>query len=236
MAESEETTLKKPNVTFLYMIFGITFVAAILMGNILASKQLDLGIGATPAGILVFPMTYIMSDIVAEVYGFKAMRKIIWIGFAFTIIQSVLMMLAAVLPAPIWFTNTKGFEMIAMQSPRILLGQILAYLCGEWLNATVISKMKFLHFQKTNSKKAFSVRAVVSTIFGEFTDSIIFIPIAFLGVNPLNTIVTTIILQATLKIAYEIIMLPFTNWFVNKVKKHENVDNVDVNISYKIIG
>lgn len=227
---------KKQPVTMLYMIFAITFVAAILMGNVLASKQINLFFGATPAGILVFPMTYIMSDIVAEVYGFKAMRKIIWIGFAFTIIQSLLLMLAAVLPAPIWFTNTKGFEMIAMQSPRILLGQILAYLCGEWLNATVISKMKFLHFQKTNSKKAFSVRAVVSTIFGEFTDSIIFIPIAFLGVNPLNTIVTTIILQATIKISYEIIMLPFTNWLVKRVKEREEIDQVDMGISYKLIG
>ena len=119
--------MKKTSVTFLYMIFGITFVAAILMGNILATKQLNLGIGVAPAGILVFPMTYIMSDIVAEVYGFKAMRKIIWIGFAFTIIQSLLLMLASILPAPVWYANTKGFELIAMQSPRILLGQLLAF-------------------------------------------------------------------------------------------------------------
>lgn len=77
---------------------------------------------------------------------------------------------------------------------------------------------------------------MVSTIFGEFTDSIIFIPIAFLGVNPLNTIVTTIILQATIKIAYEIIMLPFTNWLVKRVKEREEIDQVDMGISYKLIG
>ena len=228
--------MKKTSVTFLYMIFGITFVAAILMGNILATKQLNLGIGAAPAGILVFPMTYIMSDIVAEVYGFKAMRKIIWIGFAFTIVQSLLLMIASVLPAPVWYANTKGFELIAMQSPRILLGQLLAYVVGEWLNAGVISKMKFLHFSKTNSKKAFSVRAVASTVVGELADSAIFIPVAFIGINPLNTILVSVFLQASCKIAYEIIMLPFTNWLVNKVKKYEGIDNVDVDISYKIIG
>lgn len=224
------------HVSFTYLIFAIMFVAAILIGNTLASKQIGIGTVGTPAGILVFPLTYVMSDIVAEVYGFKAMRRIIWIGFAFTALQSVLMALANVLPAPVWYQNSKAFAVVAGLAPRIFLGQVLAYLVGEWANATIISKMKFLHFTRTDSKGAFSIRAVASTVIGEFLDSAIFIPVAFVGVNPLNSILTTVFLQASIKIAYEIIMLPFTNWLVKKVKHYEGIDHVDMGIKYSLIG
>ena len=115
------------------------FVAAILIGNVLAAKQIGVGTFGTPAGILVFPLSYVMSDVVAEVYGFKAMRRIIWIGFAFTLLQAVLMGLASVLPAPVWYQNSHAFAIIAGLAPRIFLGQVLAYLVGEWANATIIS-------------------------------------------------------------------------------------------------
>lgn len=224
------------HVSFTYLIFAVMFVAAILIGNTLASKQIGIGTVGTPAGILVFPLTYVMSDIVAEVYGFKAMRRIIWIGFAFTALQSGLMALANVLPAPVWYQNSKAFAVVAGLAPRIFLGQVLAYLVGEWANATIISKMKFLHFTRTDSKGAFSTRAVASTVIGEFLDSAIFIPVAFVGVNPLNSILTTVCLQASIKIAYEIIMLPFTNWLVKKVKHYEEIDHVDMGIKYSLIG
>lgn len=223
-------------VSFTYLIFTVMFVAAILIGNVLAAKQIGVGTFGTPAGILVFPLSYVMSDVVAEVYGFKAMRRIIWIGFAFTLLQAVLMGLASVLPAPVWYQNSHAFAIIAGLAPRIFLGQVLAYLVGEWANATIISKMKFLHFTKTDSKGAFSIRAVASTVVGEFLDSAIFIPVAFIGVNPINSILTTIFLQSSIKIIYEIIMLPFTNWLVKKVKHYEEVDHVDMGIKYSLIG
>lgn len=223
------------HVTFAYLIFTVMFVGAILIGNVLAAKQIGFGNIATPAGILVFPLSYIMSDIVAEVYGFKAMRKIIWIGFAMTAIQAALMTLACYLPYPAWYTNNAAFKAVALSAPRILIAQVAAYLIGEWANATVISKMKFLHFEKTDNKKGFSIRAVASTLIGEFLDSLIFIPVAFLGVNPLNTIFISIALQTAIKVIYEIIMLPFTNWLVKKVKHYEGIDNVDVNIKYDLI-
>lgn len=226
----------KNYVSFTYLIFTLMFVSAILIGNVLASKQIGAGNIGTPAGILVFPLSYVMSDIVAEVYGYKAMRKIIWIGFAFTALQAALMALANWLPAPVWYQNGKAFAVVAGLAPRVFLGQVLAYLVGEWANATVISKMKFLHFSRTDSKGAFSIRAVASTVVGELLDSAIFIPVAFLGINPLNSIITTIFLQSSIKIAYEIIMLPFTNWLVKKVKNYEDVDHVDMNIKYSLFG
>lgn len=226
----------KKYVSFTYLIFAVMFVAAILIGNILAAKQIGAGAVGIPAGVLVFPLSYVMSDIVAEAYGFKAMRRIIWIGFAFTALQSLLMALANVLPAPVWYQNGHAFAIVAGLAPRIFLGQVLAYLVGEWANATVISKMKFLHFTWTGSKGAFSIRAVASTVVGEFLDSAIFIPVAFIGVNPLNSILITVCLQASIKIAYEIIMLPFTNWLVKKVKHYEEVDHVDMGIKYSLIG
>lgn len=228
--------MRKNQVTPLYMFFAITFVAAILIANIIAIKQIKIGIiGSAPAGVLVFPLTYIMSDVVAEVYGFKAMRRIIWIGFLFTALQSLLLVISAVLPAPIWFAGSKSFDMIAIQSPRMLLGQVVAYLLGEWANATVISKMKFMHWDKTGSKKMFSIRAVASTVIGEGIDSAIFIPIAFIGINPLNTIISTVIIQASLKIGYEILMLPVTNIIVSKTKQYEGIDIVDKGIKYSLI-
>lgn len=218
------------------MIFSITFVAAILIGNILASKQITFFKWSTPAGILVFPMSYIMSDVVAEVYGYKAMRKIIWIGFVFTAIQAGLLVLAAVWQAPVWYTHSAAFNLVAIQAPRILLGQVLAYLVGEWANAVVISKMKVDNFQKNGSKAKFKWRAFSSTVVGEALDSLIFIPIAFLGVNPLNTILSTIVIQALIKITYETIMLPLTAFIVDKVKKYEEIDHVDTNVKYSLIG
>ncbi|APX72069.1 queuosine precursor transporter [Companilactobacillus allii] len=227
---------KISTVTFMYLIFTLMFVSAVLIGNVLASKQIGWGTFGIPAGTLVFPLSYIMSDVVGEVYGYKAMRRIIWIGFAFTILQAVLMTLASYLPYPIWYQNNEAFQTIALSAPRILLAQITAYLVGEWANAAVISKMKANHYSKTNSKGAFSIRAVVSTLAGEFLDSAVFIPIAFLGVNPTNTMIASVILLTLIKVAYEIIMLPFTNWLVNKVKHHEEIDHVDLNIKYNLVG
>ena len=228
--------MKNKMVTQLYMIFGITFVAAILMGNVMAAKQLAIGTWSTPAGVLVFPLSYIMSDVVAEVYGYKAMRRIIWIGFAFTALQATLLTIAAHWAAPVWYHNSTAFSVVVENAPRILLAQVLAYLVGEWANAVVLSKMKSRNFEKNGTKNKFAWRAVASTIVGEGLDSLIFIPIAFVGVNPLPTIMTTVVLQASIKVAYEVIMLPFTNWLVNKVKHHEEIDHVDLNIKYNLVG
>jgi len=217
------------------MFFGTTFVAAILIGNILASKQLQFFQWNIPAGTLIFPLTYIMSDVVAEIYGYKAMRRIIWIGFLFTTLQSLLMPLAAWLPAPAWFPNTAAFAAIANNAPRIVVGQIAAYLIGEWINAVVISKMKVNHFNKTGKTSSFKIRAVVSTLFGEFADSVVFIPIAFLGINPNNTIISTILLLTVVKTAYEVIMLPVTKRIVDKVKDYEGIDKVDQGENYNLI-
>ena len=230
-----EKMKKENNVTFLYMIFGITFVAAILMGNVLAAKQLAIGTFSAPAGVLVFPLSYIMSDVVAEVYGYKAMRRIIWIGFAFTALQAILLTIAAHWAAPVWYQNSAAFSVVVGNAPRILLGQVLAYLVGEWANAVVISKMKSRNFEKNGTKNKFAWRAIASTIVGEGLDSLIFIPIAFVGVNPLSTIMTTVVVQASIKVAYEVIMLPVTSRIVAKVKKHEEIDQVDTNISYSLI-
>ena len=227
--------MKNKMVTQLYMFFGTTFVAAILIGNILASKQLQFFQWNIPAGTLIFPLTYIMSDVVAEIYGYKAMRRIIWIGFLFTTLQSLLMPLAAWLPAPAWFPNTAAFSAIANNAPRIVVGQIAAYLIGEWINAVVISKMKVNHFNKTGKTSSFKIRAVVSTLFGEFADSAVFIPIAFLGINPNNTIISTILLLTVVKTAYEVIMLPVTKRIVDKVKDYEGIDKVDQGENYNLI-
>lgn len=227
---------KDKYVTFMYLVFAVMFVSAVLIGNVLASKQIGWGTFGIPAGTLVFPLSYVMSDIVAEVYGYKAMRRVIWIGFAFTALQALLMTVASYLPYPVWYQNNVAFQTIALNAPRILAGQVIAYLVGEWANATVISKMKATHFTKTNSKGAFSLRAVMSTLAGEFLDSVIFIPIAFLGVNPLNSMVTSIVSLTIIKVVYEIIMLPFTNWLVKKVKNYEDIDHVDLNIKYRLFG
>ena len=217
----------KKTVSVLFMFAGILFAICLLISNILATKIILIGSWAAPAGVLIFPIAYIINDVIVEVWGYQKARLIIWSGFAVNIMAVLFFTLALVVPAAPFWQNQEAFATILGSTPRIITASLLAYLTGSFLNAFVMSKVKILM-----KGKDFSVRAILSTLVGEAADSFIFIIIAFAGNLPFNVLIGMIFTQACIKTAYEIVILPFTIVVVKWVKKVEGVDTFDESISY----
>ena len=174
------------------------------------------------AGLLVFPVSYIINDCVVEVYGFSRARLVVWLGFAMNLLVVLFLQLAVVLPSDVSFDGQEAVVRIFGSTPRILAGSFVAFICGSLVNAYVMSRMKVM-----TRGRGFSLRAILSTLFGESVDSMIFFPIAFYGVLPLSTIFTLIWTQAVLKTLYEVVILPVTIMVVKWVKRHEKIDVFD---------
>ena len=217
----------KTQVSTTFMFAGILFAACLLISNILAFKIIMIGPWAAPAGVLIFPISYIIGDVVAEVWGYRKARLIIWAGFAVNLIAIFFYSLSIVIPAAPFWTNQDAYATVLQYSPRIALASIVAYLFGSFINAYVMSRLKVL-----TAGKSFSLRAIVSTIAGEGIDSVIFISIAFIGIIPGNNLLIMIGTQASLKIIYEIVVLPLTVVIVKWLKKLEGIDTFDREISY----
>ncbi len=215
------------SVSVLFMFAGILFAICLLIANILATKIILIGPWAAPAGVLIFPIAYIINDVIVEVWGYRKARLIIWSGFAVNILAVLFFSLSIVVPAAPFWQNQNAFSTILGSTPRIILASLMAYLVGSFLNAFVMSKVKIMM-----KGKDFSVRAILSTLVGETADSLIFITIAFAGNLPLNILIGMILTQACLKTVYEILVLPFTIIVVKWVKKVEGVDSFDESISY----
>jgi len=209
------------------MFAGILFAICLLIANILATKIILIGSWAAPAGVLIFPIAYILNDVIVEVWGYDKARLIIWAGFAVNLLAILFFSLAIVVPAAPFWTNQDAFATILGSTPRIILASLMAYLIGSFLNAYVMSRMKIWM-----KGKEFSVRAILSTLVGETADSLIFITIAFAGNLPANVLLIMILTQACVKTIYEIIVLPLTIVVVRWVKKIEGVDSYDHHVSY----
>ncbi len=217
----------KNKVSVLFMLTGILFAACLLLSNILASKIMMIGPWSAPAGVLIFPIAYIINDVLVEVWGYQKTRLIIWAGFGVNVLAVVFFTLAiSVTAAPFW-QNQDAFATVLGSTPRIVAASMLAYLLGSFLNAYIMSKFKIL-----TKGKGFSLRAIVSTLVGEGADSMIFISIAFAGIFPVKVILGMILTQALIKTVYEIAILPLTIWVVSKVKKIEGIDTFDYSVSY----
>ena len=217
----------KRTVSVLFMFAGILFAICLLMANILATKIILIGPWAAPAGVLIFPIAYIINDVIVEVWGYKKARLIIWSGFAVNILAVLFFSLAILVPAAPFWKNQEAFSTILGSIPRIILASLMAYLIGSFLNAFVMSRVKVLM-----KGRDFSVRAILSTLVGETADSMIFISIAFAGLLPVNILMGMVLTQACIKTVYEILVLPFTIIVVNWVKKVEGIDSFDESVSY----
>lgn len=217
----------KNKVSVLFMLAGILFAACLLVSNILASKIMMVGPWSAPAGVLVFPLAYIINDVIAEVWGYRKARLIIWAGFGVNLLAVLFFSLGIVAtPAP-FFGSQEAFATVLGNTPRIVAASLLAYLVGSFLNAYIMSRFKVL-----TRGKGFSVRAIVSTLVGEGADSLIFITVAFAGIFPAGVLFTMVLTQAIIKTVYEIAVLPLTVWVVGKVKKLEGEDVFDDAVSY----
>ena len=209
------------------MVAGILFTTCLLISNVLAVKIISIGPWAAPAGILVFPLAYIINDVIAEVWGYRKARLIIWSGFAMNILAIVFYMLAIHLPAAPFWGNQAAFSSVLGNTPRIVAASLVAYLVGSFLNAWLLSRMKI-----ASQGKNFGWRAIASTLVGESADSFLFIIIAFTGVFSWNNLLWMIVTQALLKTLYEIIILPVTALVIKRIKSAVNEDVFDNNLSY----
>lgn len=212
------------------MLLGILFNVCLITANLLEAKLIQIfGITVT-AGLLVFPISYIINDCIAEVWGFKKARLIIWSGFAMNFFVVAIAQIAVALPAAPYWEGADGFNFVFGLAPRIVIASLSAFLVGSFLNAYVMSKMKI-----ASKGKNFSARAILSTIVGETADSVIFFPLAFGGLVPVNELFMLMGVQIILKSMYEVIILPVTIRVVKAIKKIEGTDVYDTDISYNIL-
>ena len=221
---------KEKNVSVLFMLFSMLFTVCLITANLLGTKQIALGPVNVTGGLLIFPVSYIINDCVCEVWGYRKARLLIWTGFLMNFFfVSVCALCDAIPGAPYW-DNEEGFHAVFGLAPRIALASFAAFIAGSFINAYVMSRMKI-----ASEGRNFSLRAIASTIFGESADSLIFVPLAFIGVIPLAELPILMFWQVVLKTAYEIVVLPLTIRVVQWVKAHEGEDVYDNGISYGIL-
>ena len=215
------------------------FVTSLIVSNIIAVKLFTIGRFVLPAGVILFPVAYIIGDILTEVYGFARARQVIWIGFFCNLLAVLAIWITGRLtPAPFWtigiFDSPEAtqlaYEAILGFAPRLLLASFLAYLVGEFLNSIVLAKLKV----RTEGRYLW-VRTIASTIVGQGADSAVFITIAFWGVFPTYALGQAILSQWIFKVAFETLATPFTYLVVNALKRSEGVDIYDKDTSFSII-
>ena len=212
-----------------FLLLAVLFCVCIIVANLMEIKTVELGPLTITAGFVVFPLSYIISDCIVEIYGFSRARFVIWLGFAMNLLVTLLLQLGLALPSHATWHHQEAMQIVFGATPRIFAASFTAFLCGSMVNAYVMSRMK----AGREGTRGFSLRAIVSTLWGESTDSCIFFPAAFAGVLPWRVIASLIVTQALLKTAYEIIILPVTLWVVHRLRAIEGSEADDRGISYK---
>ena len=218
---------RQNTVSVLFMIFSILFCVCLITANILETKQIQILSVSLTGGLIVFPVSYIINDCVCEVWGYSKARMLIWLGFAMNFFFVMVGALCDAIPGAPYWDNEEGFHAIFGLAPRIAAASFIAFICGSFINAYVMSKMKI-----ASNGKNFSLRAILSTVAGESIDSLIFFPLALSSVVPAKELILLMVWQVILKTVYEIIALPITIRVVKALKKYEGEDVYDKGISY----
>ncbi len=217
----------KKQVSVAFMVLGMLFTVCLIVSNIIEQKLIQIGPIEATAGLLIFPISYIINDLIAEVWGYRKVRLIIWNGFLMNFLAVLIFKLSIWVPGSVNFTHQDAFSLVLGNTQRIVIASFIAFLLGSFLNAFVMSKMKIMQ-----RGRGFSIRAIVSTLVGEGADSVVFFTLAFSGIIPTSALITLIFTQTAMKTGYEILALPLTNVLVKWVKKKEEVDVYDKGISY----
>ena len=204
------------------------FVAILLLSNVLgAGKVASIalpGIGDWPfgAGILFFPLSYVIGDVLTEVYGFARARRCIWAGFAGLLFMAMMSWVVVALPPHDSWGGQAAYESVFGQVPRIVFASIIAFWFGEFVNSYVLARMKVW----TEGRHLWT-RTIGSTVVGQGVDSLLFYPLAFLGVFETETVIKLMLTQWVLKVAWEVILTPVTYAVVGWLKRKEGVDVFD---------
>jgi queuosine precursor transporter len=212
--------------TYRYMdIISVAFVAVLIISNIVAVKalrisdflKLDLD-----GGTLLFPISYIFGDVLVEVYGYARSRRVIWLGFGANVIAALTFSLVGALPAAPGWELQDEFITILGQTPRIVAASLIAFLCGSFVNAYIMSKMKIM----TRGKWLWT-RTIGSTIGAQVIDSLLFQVLAFGGLWPVALLLRVSLWNFIVKVTYETLATPLTYTIVGKLKHAEHEDFYD---------
>lgn len=211
---------------------AVVFTVCLITSNFFVPRVWQ--VGSLPlqlsGAVLLFPVSYIINDCLTEVYGYRRARLVIWLAFAMSAFVALMSGLVCMLPDPLDPGSkpiSDSFNSLFALVPRSTVASLLAFLCGSTVNSLVMSRMKV-----GSRGKAFGLRAIVSSVAGELVDSCIFFPVVFWGIMAPGSILTMVFTQVVVKILYEIVVLPLTSLCVRYLKRKEQSDVYDDNISY----
>ena len=210
-----------------FVIMVALFVACLITSNIIAVKLVSIYGFILPVAIVIFPLSYILGDVLTEVYGYRAARRVIWLGFFCNLVAVAAIWIGQMLPPASFWDGQKAYERILGYAPRILAASFVAYLVGEFANAAVLAKLKI-----ATSGRWLWVRTIGSTVVGQGLDSILFISIAFAGTIPWGGLLSAIGTQWIAKCLYEAAVTPVTYVIVNYLKRKEGMDVYDHGTSF----
>lgn len=206
---------------WLPLVTGL-FVTVLVISNIIAVKLVTAGPLVVTAAIVLFPVSYILADVLTEVYGYAVARQVIWIGFLCNLVAVCAMTIGGLLPAAAFWQEQEAYDAILGFSARLLGASFLAYLGGEFLNAFVLAKLKL----RTGGRHLW-LRTVSSTLVGQALDSLVFVVVAFAGVLPPPALAVAALSQWAAKSLYEALATPLTYLVVGFLKRSEGVDHYD---------
>ena len=212
-----------------FMVVTALFVTCLITANIIAVKLVVIFGHVLPAAIIIFPLSYIIGDILTEVYGYRQARAVIWLGFLCNLVAVAAIWVGGFMtPASFW-GGQEAYDSILGYTPRLLMASFAAYLVGELANSTILAKMKIW----TQGRWLWS-RTISSTIVGQGLDSAVFITLAFAGGE--IALVRLILTQWTAKVIYEAAATPLTYLVVGWIKRREGLDHYDYDTSFNPIA
>ena len=216
-----------------FVVVVAVFITSLIVANITAVKLVGFFGLVLPAAIVVFPISYILGDVLTEVYGYRVARRVIWLGFLCNLFAVAAIILGGILPAAPFWDAQEAYDRILGYTPRLLAASFLAYLVGEFANAIVLAKMKVA----TNGRWLWS-RTIGSTLVGQGLDSLVFIVLAFVGTIPTSALLAAVVTQWLVKSLYEALATPLTYVVVNRLKRSEGLDvyDRDTNFNPLLVG
>jgi hypothetical protein len=213
--------------SFWLPVVTAVFVTSLLTANIIAVKLISVAGLILPAAMVIFPLSYIVGDVLTEVYGYSAARRVIWLGFLCNLIAVAAIWIGQILSSPPFWDGQAAYERILGQTPRILAASFLAYLVGEFANAMVLARMKL-----ATRGRWLWLRTIGSTLVGQGLDSLIFIALAFAGTLPAGALIAMAVTQWLAKSLYEAVATPLTYVVVHFLKSREGIDAYDAGTSF----
>jgi len=204
------------------MVVVALFVTCLIVSNIIAVKLIEIHGFVLTAANVIFPVSYIIGDVLTEVYGYALARRVIWLGFLCNLLAVLAIWIGGMLPGAEVWQGEEAWNVILGSTPRILAASFAAYLVGEFVNSYVLARMKVA----TKGRHLWT-RTIGSTVAGQFADTLIFMTVAFLGVIPFGVLANAAGTEWVSKVGFEALATPFTYFVVGYLKRTEGVDHYD---------